>query len=376
MRPELSDEVLCHEPLAQAKTIPSRWYTAPEVYEWDNNAIMASTWQLVGHLGQLQTPGDVLKATVAENPVMVVRTEAGLLKGFYNVCRHRGGPLLKENGTGCKQFRCNYHSWTYDLDGTLKGIPEFEGVENFEPEAFGLRPVQVETWENLVFINLNENPTPLATVFEGISDRILPIDLQALTFYGQVRYTLACNWKVYVDNYAEGYHINQVHPELAQLVDYKQYTTELSPWYSLQHSPLRADDNVYGIGVGEIFYYFVFPNLMLNIMPNRLQVNLIVPLSHDRTEVIFDYFYRDITSEAAQKLIREDWAYSELVQQQDIDICERVQQGLASRAYDQGRLSVKRESGVHHFQNLLKTAYRQERDRLQTETDPRMQCTV
>jgi choline monooxygenase len=291
----------------------------------------------------------------------VIKTASEVIKAFYNVCQHRGGPIIQSNqetSMTYQHLRCGYHGWTYDLDGALKGIPEFEGVQQFDASCFGLKPIQVQLWQGLIFVNLSQSPVPFETVFGGIQERIAHIEMSQLSFYGRTSYDLACNWKVYVDNYVEGYHINQVHPELAQLVDYKQYTTELCPYYSLQYSPLRESDNVYGEGVGEVFYYFVYPNLMLNIMPNRLQANLIVPVSHDRTGVIFDYYYQDCHSEKAQKLIQDDWAYSELVQQQDIQICEQVQKGLASRAYDQGRFSVKRESGVHHFQDLIRASYR------------------
>jgi choline monooxygenase len=351
------------EALEEAYTLPSAFYTEPDFFRWDQETILAETWQMVGHQGQIKEVGQVFSVEVGGNPVFVIRTASDELKAFYNVCQHRGGPIIqnKQNSTEPVQYqhlRCGYHGWTYDLDGALKGIPEFEGVQGFDASCFGLKPVQVHLWQGLIFVNLSQNPVPFDSVFGGIQERIAPIDMSQLEFYGRTTYELDCNWKVYVDNYVEGYHINQVHPELAQLVDYKQYTTELFPYYSLQYSPLRESDNVYGDGVGEVFYYFVYPNLMLNIMPNRLQANLIVPISQDKTCVIFDYYYKDCHSEKAQKVIKDDWAYSELVQQQDITICEQVQKGLASRAYDQGRFSMKRESGVHHFQDLIRTSYR------------------
>src|SRR5262249_10524854 len=150
-----------------------------------------------------------------------------------------------------------------------------------------------------------------------------------------------CNWKVYMDNYLEGYHVPYVHPELCKLYDYRNYTTEVHHYYSLQCSPLSGQENIYTRGEGGAYYYCIFPNFMLNILPGRLQTNLVLPLAHNRTLVIFRYYYDDVTSPAALKMIEDDLRYSDRVQQEDMQICEHVQKGLESRAYDRGRFSVK-----------------------------------
>jgi choline monooxygenase len=161
-----------------------------------------------------------------------------------------------------------------------------------------------------------------------------------------------------MDNYLEGYHVPHVHPELCKLYDYRNYMTEAHRYYSLQHSPLSGQENIYTKSEGEAYYYCVFPNFMLNILPGRLQTNLVLPLAHNQTLVIFQYYYDDVSSPSAQKMIEDDLEYSDRVQQEDIEICEHVQKGLESRAYDRGRFSVKFEEGVYLFQNLLKQAYK------------------
>ena len=181
----------------------------------------------------------------------------------------------------------------------------------------------------------------------------MPIDLAAMRFHRRDSYDIACNWKVYVDNFLEGYHLPHVHPGLSKVLDYRAYDTELFPWHSLQHSPLRNSGDIYGDG--DAFYYFVYPNVMLNIMPGRLQTNHILPLGADRCRVEFDYYYAQ--DDAALARIANDQAFSDEVQDEDIRICESVQQGLASGLYDAGRLCPKRESGVWHFHNLLRAAY-------------------
>ncbi|MBT8131393.1 MAG: aromatic ring-hydroxylating dioxygenase subunit alpha, partial [Gammaproteobacteria bacterium] len=172
-----------------------------------------------------------------------------------------------------------------------------------------------------------------------------------------VSYRINCNWKVYIDNFLEGYHIPQVHPELAEVLDYRDYQTETFDGYSLQHSKIETATAAYN--VGEAFYYFIFPNIMLNILPGRMQTNLVIPLGPTQCQVDFDYYYTDVSSADALNQIEEDLRFGDLVQQQDGVICEQVQCGLASGSYHRGRLSVAREAGVHHFQQCLRQAFRQ-----------------
>lgn len=359
--PDFSPETLRVDPLARAETIPSSWYTAPEFHAFERDALFLRSWIYACHESQLPDPGDYVTATVAENPVIVVRGRDGGLRAFYNVCRHRGGPLATDECGNGRMLKCRYHGWTYELDGSLRGVPRFDHTELFDKKEYGLVPVKVAVWQGIVFVNLTGQGTAPDEITAGIAERIAPMRLDGLKFYRRVNYDVACNWKVYVDNYLEGYHIPLVHPELCRVLDYGSYVTETYPYYSLQYSPFRdaGEDNVYGIGDGEAFYYFVYPNFMLNILPGRLQVNSVLPVAHDRCRVIFDYFYSDVTTPEAVEKIEDDLAFSDTVQGEDMEICEHVQRGLASRGYDVGRFSVDCEEGVYHFQSLLKDAYRQ-----------------
>lgn len=344
-------------PIERAQTIPSRWYTSNEVLEFEKEHIFSQHWQLAGHESQIRETGDILTLEIADNPILIVRDKQKKLRAFYNVCKHRGGPMAVKKGT-TSVLQCQYHGWTYLLDGSLRGVPHFNFVELFDKKDFGLTPIPLETWQGLIFLNLDEDAIPLADVLNGIAERIAPIDLSKLIFHSEYRYTVNCNWKVYVDNFLEGYHIPIVHPELAKLLDYNQYKTETANWYSLQHSPFKSEENIYGEKEGEAFYYYIFPNIMFNILPGRLQTNIIRPINAGTTEVIFHYYYRDIESEKARKVIESDISYSDDIQQEDIEICEEVQKGLRSKAYDKGRFSVEREEGVYHFQSLLKEVFK------------------
>jgi len=344
-------------PLERAETIPSAWYVDPRFHDLDREAVFGRTWQHVGHVSQVQAAGDHVLATVAGNPVIAVRGKDRVLRGFFNVCRHRGGPLALHDGHD-DMLQCKYHGWTYQLDGMLRGVPHFNRVELFDKKDHGLVPVPLDTWEGLIFANLTDSAGPVRECLRGAAERILPMRLPELRFARRVDYEVRCNWKVYMDNFLEGYHVPYVHPELMKLYDYQSYVTEVHDWYSLQVGPLSGADNVYGTREGEALYYCLFPNFMLNILPGRLQTNLVVPLAADRCRVEFRYYYADVESPSARRLMNEDHEFSDKVQQEDIEICERVQEGLASRAYDRGRFSVAFESGVYHFQQLLKAAYR------------------
>ncbi|MGA7305112.1 MAG: aromatic ring-hydroxylating dioxygenase subunit alpha [Rhodothermales bacterium] len=345
------------EPIERAYTIPASWYISPEAWAFEREAVFAGTWQLVARADQVAANGSVLETEVAGEPLLIIRDEEGELRAFYNVCRHRGGPIARCPGSRT-MLQCRYHGWTYRLDGSLRGVPRFNRAELFDKRDYGLVPVKIDRWEDFLFVSLDDHVRPLREHFAGICERMYPVAIGGLQFHSRVTYDMACNWKVYVDNFLEGYHLPYVHPELCDILDLHAYKTELSTHYSLQYSPIAAASNPYHVERGDAFYFFVFPNLMLNILPDRLQTNVVLPLGADRCRVHFDYYYRDLTSSSALARIADDLAYSDKVQQEDIEICERVQEGLSSRSYHRGRFSVECEQGVYHFQQLLRAAYR------------------
>lgn len=341
------------EDLDRAHALPARYYAGDTALAMERSAVFARSWQLVAHREQLAEPGDHVVEQIAGVPVLVVRGGDGALRAFPNVCRHRAGPLALCNGKGARALHCKYHGWTYTLEGQLRSAPEMEGARDFRVEDIRLPPLRVREWQGLVFVALHEDVPAFDEVYAGIAERTAPIDLAAMRFHRRDHYDVACNWKVYVDNFLEGYHLPHVHPGLSKVLDYRAYDTELFPWHSLQSSPLRNSADLYGDG--RAFYYFVYPNVMLNIMPGRMQTNRILPLGPDRCRVEFDYYYAQ--DAAAQARIAADASFSDEVQNEDIAICEAVQKGLASGFYDAGRLCPKRESGVWHFHNLLRAAY-------------------
>jgi choline monooxygenase len=355
---DLADADLAPEPLEGARTIPAAWCVEPRFHELDR-AVMAACWQPVGTLEALEGAG-ALAASVAGTPVIVTRSAGQGLRAFHNVCRHRGGPLAPKRGVP-GVLQCRYHGWTYRPDGSLLGTPEVLR------EALGTTPVclpaaAVEEWEGHVFVCAGAtpaaSPAPLAGRLAPLADRLGRTPLARLRFARRVEYDVRCNWKVYVDNYLEGYHVPHVHPELMALYDFRRYRTELFDDWSLQVGPLSDEANLYTPGGGEALYAFIFPNVMLNALPGRLQTNLVVPVAADRCRVVFQYYYDDAASDAGRARAERDHEFSDLVQQQDGEICERVQEGLASGSYAHGTFAAAAESGVHQFQQSLKAAYR------------------
>jgi len=343
----------------EALTLPAALYTDEQFLEMEYQSIFENTWQLVGHKSQLNNVGDQMVCQVGRVPIVVVRNQENILKAFHNVCRHRAGPVATENANS-KILRCKYHGWSYTLDGDLKTAPEMSSTPNFDVCQFHLPQASIKEWQGFIFVCVGDSPPKFEEVFAGIADTIKPIDLSKMSFSHRDEYLIDCNWKVYMDNYLEGYHLPHVHPGLSKLLDYRSYDTILHDWFSYQFSPLDGNDsesNFYG--EGHAHYYCIYPNLMLNILPGRLQTNVILPAEGNQTRIIFDYYYEGIGSENTEKLIQQDTDFSDEIQEEDIQICQRVQQGLNSGSYQAGRLCMKRETGVLHFQNLVRQSLRQ-----------------
>jgi len=349
---ELIQQMATSEPLQQAHTLPAAAYQDGIFAVLDKTHVLQRSWQLAAHTCQLKETGDYVVHQLADQPVIVVNTGTGI-KAFHNVCRHRAGPLAWENGRA-KTLMCKYHGWSYHLNGQLKSAPEMHTTPGFDVSQYQLPEIKLAVWEGLVFVALNDEVPEIESLMTGIKNRIAPIDISNMRFHHRDEFILDCNWKVYVENYLEGYHLPHIHTGLNQLLDYKSYQTELNDWHSYQFSPLEQSDGLYG--TGQAHYYFIYPNTMLNILPRRLQTNQVLPLPQNKTQVIFDYYYPDV--EGIESLITQDQVFSDEVQNEDVEICEAVQKGLNSGSYTQGRLCMKREMGVYHFQELIRTAYR------------------
>jgi phenylpropionate dioxygenase-like ring-hydroxylating dioxygenase large terminal subunit len=345
--------------IARAYTLPSSLYFSPETFEEEKARLFWTTWQVVGHARQAASPGDYFTVDLLGEPLLVARGEDNVLRCFHNVCRHRAG----NPASGCgnrKLFRCGYHGWTYRLDGALISTPEFEGVEDFDAEDFGLVPVRLEEWFNLIFVNLDPEAAPLRESLGQLPAQAEKFDFRGMKFSERRTYDMKCNWKTYIDNYLEGYHVPSVHPGLNREIDYSAYRVEAYPRYVRQWTPIRgaqpgdATPRRYEEAREDLTadYFWIFPNWMLNCYPDNVSLNIILPVAPERTIAIFEWYLpeKDLGSDAARKSLE----FSQEIQLEDEAICEVVQKNLHSRAYHSGRYSVKQEKGVHAFHEIYR----------------------
>jgi choline monooxygenase len=345
-------------PLAESRTIPAAWYIDERMLAREKRTTFASSWQLVGRLDQVREPGQFVTAEVAGEPILVVRGNDGVLRGFFNVCRHHAAAVVTEPAGCLKRLQCPYHGWTYTLEGTLKAAPAFEGVRNFDPADNSLVPVATETWEQWVFVRLSESgPTLEEFVGREVIAEVRDLGLATLHWFDRKHYVFDCNWKVFVDNYLDGgYHVPYLHKGLGSVLDYHKYTIENGPRHCLQSSPMvtrGAEAATGAVRKGDrARYYWFYPNFMFNWYEGVMDTNLVLPRGVNQTEVIFDFWFADV-SEAAAGFNRASVDIANRVQDEDEGICRSVQRGLHSRAYDTGRLSVRREAGEQLFHQLL-----------------------
>jgi choline monooxygenase len=324
---------------------------------------------MVARIDQVNEPGQYVTSDVAGEPLVVVRGNDNVLRGFFNVCRHHAAAVMAETEGTAAQLRCPYHGWTYSLAGELKGTPDFTGVCDFDRAANGLMPVETAVWEKWIFVRTGSeeqspplnNLTPPAALnaFLGadLIAQIQPLKLENLHWFERRHYSFDCNWKVFVDNYLDGgYHVPHLHKGLDSVLDYRNYKIENGARFCLQWSPIiteGAEAETGAVRKGErALYYWLYPNFMINWYEGAMDTNLVIPRGVDKTEVVFDFYFADV-SQTARERNRASIAVGQRIQDEDTEICKSVQRGLNSQAYTAGRLSVRREAGEHLFHRLL-----------------------
>ncbi len=364
----LSDEVaLDHNP-ARSLTLPARFYTSPEIFAAEREAIFFRGWQIAGHLSDLAETGSYITAGVHDQNIFICRGKDGELRGFYNVCAHRAHELL--TGTGrTTVITCPYHAWSYHLTGELRSARGTERQEGFPSGKICLTSVRVDTLGPLVFYNLDAKARPLAQEYPGLAqelDHYIPgfAGMKRLWAGGSV---IEANWKVATDNFLECYHCSPAHPAFADMIDLKTYRSTCHERHSTHIGDVgRAQNKAYEVPpnapVQRSAFWFLWPMATINLMPGDMAVTLFWfnPLSPSCTD------QRSITytPDGKSTPVLEDYArYSvNILQPEDNGLCESVQRGLASRGYRQGRfvsdpeLTAISEHAVHHFHGLVAEA--------------------
>ncbi len=331
--------------IASAHTLPGAVYADAEAFALVRERVFARTWQWLGPLDDVAEPESLAPRTLApgllDEPLLITRDAAGMLRCMSNVCTHRGNILV---GAPCraKQIRCGYHSRRFDLAGKMTFMPEFKEARDFPSPSDDLPQVRFGEWAGQGFAAL-EPAAPLHAFLEGAIASLAGDPAESLT-YDPSRdrdFDVHAHWALYVENYLEGFHIPFVHAALNEVVDSGTYAGELHRYSNLQ---LARDKQ------GEVAarYWWVFPNLMLNVYPWGISVNVVEPQAIDRTRVLFRSFVWD-----ESRLERGAGAGLDRVEAEDEAIVEAVARGVRSRLYTRGRYSPTRERGVHHFHRLL-----------------------
>lgn len=352
-----------HPDIRQAATLPGWAYTDPALYERAKQAVFARSWQLVADTDRLRAPGQVVPVTLLEGyldePLLLTRDRDDVLHCLSNACTHRGNLVVETEGMA-HALRCRYHGRRFDLDGCFRSMPEFQDVAGFPSPADDLPRVPFGAWGKLLFASLAPDCS-LDEVLQPVAERCgwLPLAEAAFDASRSRDYLVRANWALYCDNYLEGFHIPYVHTGLAGALDYDRYRTELFAWGNLQLGIAAGGEEAFDIPPGApdhgeavaAYYFWLFPNTMLNVYPWGLSVNVVRPLAVDRTKVSFRSYVWD-----PSRLDRGAGAALDRVEREDEAIVEAVQRGVGSRLYDRGRYSPAREQGVHQFHRLLAEA--------------------
>ena len=346
--------------IAKAKTIHTAFYTDANVFEAAKEKIFASSWQYVGYREQVPEEGSAYPFILLEHylsePLLLTKSGTNTLHCMSNVCTHRGNLLVYE-ACKVKNLRCKYHGRQFSLDGKFLSMPEFKEVENFPTREDNLHSLPLFEWGPLLFTSLDPQ-VPAGMYMKEMIERIRWMPIEKLVFDPQQSrdYIVEANWALYCENYLEGFHIPFVHAGLNQVLDFSAYTTEVFRYCNLQLGIGKKGDSCFDIphdspdfGKQVVAYYFwLFPNMMFNFYPWGLSLNVVEPLSIDRCKVRFLTFVFDAT-----KLEQGAGSGLDTVEMEDEDVVQKVQKGIRSRFYSQGRYSVTREQGTHHFHSLL-----------------------
>jgi glycine betaine catabolism A len=339
-----------------AMTLPARWYISPEVFKTERERVFGASWIGIGRSDSLAKPGDYFLAEVAGESLILTRDPGGKLHAFFNVCRHRGTRMC-ETASGHFQgsIQCPYHAWTYGLDGTLKAARNMAEVPGFDRADYPLKEAAVAEWEGFILVNLAPEPEPFETAFAPLFGRFAKWDIGSLVSARTIHYDLACNWKLVFQNYSECYHCPLVHPQLdklspsdsgrndlsegAFLGGYSELREHATSLTTSGHTARPALGTVAGEEVNRIYYYTIFPSMLLSLHADYIMVHYVRPLSEGRTLVDCAWLFDPKAAQEAHFDPSDAVEFWDLTNRQDWHVSELTFAGLHSRAYSPGPFS-------------------------------------
>ncbi len=338
-------------------TMPGEFYTSPEILAEEKDRILARSWNCVGRVSRLAEPGDYFLRTLADESIIVLRDRQGVLRAFFNVCRHRGTRICREeSGRFPETLQCPYHAWTYATDGRLVGAPHMQDVEGFDKASYPLHAASIVEWEGFLFVNLAEQPEPFAAAWQSMHGRLARFGLSRLRVGHHVIYDVRANWKLVFQNYSECLHCPTIHPKLATVLPYLSGANDLTegPFLGgyMELKPPNESATMSGRACGRIvsadlpeddrrraFYYTLMPNMLLSLHPDYVNYYMVTPVAADRTFVESEWLFHPGTLEDRDSNVRDAIEFWDLTNRQDWDIVERSQLGIGSRRYAPGPYS-------------------------------------
>jgi len=340
---------------AGAMTLPAFWYTSPEVFAQEQERVFAREWICVGREESIAAAGDFFTIERAGESLIVTRDNAGAVHAFFNVCRHRGTRICEvPSGRFGGSIQCPYHAWTYGLDGELKVARNMAEVAGFQRSLYPLKEASVALWEGFIFVSF-EPAAPFEQVFAPLIGRFARWEIGKLRTARSLNYDLACNWKLLFLNYSECYHCPLVHPQLDKLSpsdsgrndlsegpflggysELRHHGTSLTMSGTSSRPPLGSVD---GADLDRVYYYTIFPSLLLSLHPDYVMVHYPKPLAADRTEVVCAFLFEPATIAQPGFDPSDAVDFWDLTNRQDWHVNELTQWGVRSRAYSPGPYS-------------------------------------
>ena len=341
---------------AGAKTLSQRYFISPTIFAKEQDKIFSRQWVLVGHQSQIAEAGDYFTAEVAGERLIIVRDKHGAIHGFYNVCRHRGSRLIENRNGQCAAIQCPYHAWTYALDGRLIGAPQMDETPGFNKADYSLSQTQLGIWEGFIFVNLAGASARLEEWFAPLTGKFSHWNMAALRSAKRIEYDVGANWKLMFQNYSECYHCLGVHPELSRISPYDSAENDLIEGPFLggfmrinKDKSLTMSGNACALPVGRfteedfhlVFYYSIFPNMLLSLHPDYVMVHQLHPQSPERTLIYCDWFFNPQAFKRSDFDPDDAVQFWDMVNKQDWHVCELSQEGISSRAYEPGPYSAR-----------------------------------
>ena len=338
------------------RTLPGECFTSPEIFQAERARIFRRRWVCVGREAEVQQAGHYLVASVGGESIIVVRDHRGELHALHNVCRHRGTQLCEHaSGSFAGSIQCPYHAWTYALDGRLIGAPHMKDVEGFRMEDYPLHAVRVGSWEGFLFVNLDSGGESLADAFAPVRERFSRFNVANLRPARRMEYDVRANWKLVAENYSECSHCPVIHPDLARLTPYDSGENDLTDGPFLggymvirrAGGSMTASGAACSIPVGalpeedhqRVYFYTIFPNLLLSLHPDYVMYHTLWPQSSNRTRIVCEWLFHPRAPESAAFDPGDAVAFWDQTNRQDWHVCELSQAGVSSAVYASGPYS-------------------------------------